>query len=144
MPSLARGELPEPPAGALPALDSLVLLLPSLRATLPPSWGASAAVLPRLASLHVEARLFGGLPPQWAGGFRKLRRLNLLGSQPTVPGCTSTEAGEEPLDPAAPAMALPAEWPRGFPQLRALFVWNLRLAGTIPGSWAGFAALTQL
>lgn len=72
--------VPELPPGHLPALEVLELQFEQQPSRLPDSWGASPEALPRLQSLLVALQLEGPLPEAWAGGFRHLQQLSLVGS----------------------------------------------------------------
>jgi len=123
--------LPDIPPGALPALERLTLIFPALRTQLPASWGSSPAVLPELQSLTVLAHLQGGLPEQWAHGFRQLSTL-FLESSAGEGACADADDAD-----AGAERRLPLSWPSGFPILRYLGLTNLGLAR------ADLAALSQ-
>ena len=79
------GPLPAMQPGALPSLAvlSLAIFSPLPPHGLPPSWGASPAVLPSLRDMHLSLSPAPvvRLPRQWAGGFPSLEvlRIDVLG-----------------------------------------------------------------
>ncbi|KAL4422558.1 hypothetical protein ABPG75_008755 [Micractinium tetrahymenae] len=153
--------LPDIPPGAFPRLEHLELDFPQLHSQLPPSWGATPAVLPRLRSLALVVRVEGRLPPEWQHGFSLLTRLSL-------DACESASSGgslwrkperERALEPARCGAAggphqqargghgpLPPGWAAGFPRLEALSICGLALCGPLPASWqdGGFPRIAFL
>jgi hypothetical protein len=77
----------------LPALTDLTLNLESLVTTLPPSWGAGPATLPGLGWLNLQLQVQGGLPPEWAAGFRHLTELRVEGTAAQWHNCRGLPAG---------------------------------------------------
>lgn len=134
-PSLESGPLPDIQPGAMPQLRSLSLQFNSLAAALPPSWGSSPGVLPLLQELRLKLRVQLPLPASWAGGFCRLRKLE-VSLAASVPLAAAGGQGHH--------HRLPEEWAGGFPQLEELSLVNLDLEGTIPASWLGGTAFPQL
>lgn len=125
--------LPDILPGALPALASIVMILPTFQSALPTSWGSSPDVLPSLAAMRVTAPFLEPLPAEWAGGFAALRSL-ILGR------------GIQYEAPPAGALLLPPEWASGFPVLSRLVLEKLHSSTALPQQWAdgGFRQLAIL
>lgn len=141
------GPLPDVQPGALPLLQHLLVHVPELRATLPASWGA-AGVLPSLRRLDITLRLSGGLPADWARGFRRLEKLAISCSpwaahQMWMDGGSPAEGQwPEAVPHAVAAPGVPDAWatPGSFPRLTELHLGRLGLSGSLPralaeGAW---------
>ena len=132
---------------------------------LPPSWGASPRVLPQLRHLSVKARVALPLPQAWGRGFGSLETLTFLwpsrdpdgagaaadpaaaasgadtgagaaGAARGRAAAAAAAAAEDPVTGAARCgPPLPAEWGRGFPALRSLWMPRLGYSGTLPAAW---------
>jgi len=138
-------------------LESLELTFFNMSATLPPSWGADPAVLPALQELRAWVWVEGGLPAEWARGFRNLTTLSvvslprgLIAADPdgvaavrltALQRATAKQTGQQSAAPP-----LPPEWASSFPRLEVLTLSNLGLTGSLPQSWllGGFPSLTIL
>lgn len=157
------GPLPAMQPGALPSLAvlSLAIFSPLPPHGLPPSWGASPAVLPSLRDMHLSLSPAPvvRLPRQWAGGFPSLEvlRIDVLGipsrKAPGAPAPWPAAQAPAPAPSSAPACAppavapgqvqsggceaggLPPEWASGFPALAALNLVGLPLGGSLPQAW---------
>lgn len=170
-----HGSIPLPgiSPGALPALRELYLDFPSLRSTLPGSWGDSPGVLPSLKVLELQLQVEGGLPREWGlHGLRRLQSLIVISHSPRLPrnaavgelmcgqawtaaelsrgqaAAAAAGAGGAPL-PAAQAPptyrpTLPEQWGLGFKSLASLVLMRLDLVGSIPASWLKAGSFPQL
>ena len=96
-------------------------------------------------NLSLQLKVLGGLPPEWARGFRRLRSLQ-VGDTESGPA----KAGRAGSGVAGAAIALPAEWAAGFKQqqqLESVNIAKMGLAGPIPPAWLQpgcFPALVHL
>lgn len=114
-----------------------------MQAPLPPSWGSSPEVLPRLRDLALHLPFTGGLPPQWGAGFASLKSLLLTSSVGCITPYSSLNT-EEPLGPRPP-VRLPAEWAAGFRRLTYLNMDILSLEGSLDEVWAdAFPSVEEL
>ena len=162
-PALGNGALPDIHPGALPRLQTLLLQLDGLRASLPASWGASPAVLPSLQVLDMQLGFAGTLPAAWAAGFPQLRTLDVtdvtymsaaqvkVGWQPMAQALLPPEPQPPPRQPpplpaGGPPVLLPVEWAAGFGRLQLLRLLGLGIQGSLPEAWVqgGFPALQSL
>lgn len=143
----AGSALPAIHAGALPQLEWLYLRMHDMRVPLPPSWGSSPAVLPRLQALALHLPFTGGLPLQWADGFPRLEQLIISSDAPNAatPDPTS-QPSSGPLPAAPPTrVRLPAEWARGFARLTQFQLLVRGVEGTLDDVWpSAFPALIDL
>jgi hypothetical protein len=145
-------------AGALPQLESLRLTAIDQPTTLPPSWGSGPDTLPALRELTLHMAVSGLLPAVWARGFRTLKAL-VVSSAPCSPSTeqaqllsgTATGGSDSSRSIRTHARApeqprLPPEWAAGFPNLSALSLACLGMAGPIPQAWqeGGFPTLASL
>ena len=160
LPQLGAG-LPEMAAGALPQLESLHLTAIDQPTTLPPSWGSGPDTLQALRELTLHMAVSGPLPAVWARGFRTLKAL-VVSSAPCSPSPeqaqllsesngTATGGSDSSRSIRTRARAteqprLPPEWAAGFPNLSALSLACLGMAGPIPQAWqeGGFPTLASL
>lgn len=118
-----------------------------MHAPLPPSWGSSATVLPRLQALALHLPFTGGLPPQWAGGFPKLEQLTISSDATSPPRTTATEqpSNTRSLAAAPTPVHLPAEWATGFRRLIHLDLLVAHVEGTLDTVWAqAFPTIVEL
>lgn len=157
--SAVEAPLPDIQPGALPLLEELYLQLPTLQSALPPSWGGRPDALPALRQLLLRLQFVGGLPPQWAAGFRRLTRLSLVDTRYEHLSAEKMSAPHGPFmggdakvflpvpSDAPPALGpLPLAWAAGFPALERLQLEGLGLTGAIPRQWAagGMPKLVEL
>ena len=134
--------LPDIPPGVWPALKYLSLHLWYLHSTLPRSWGTVPHVLPALRYLSLQLKVQGGLPPEWARGFRHMRSLQIVDTE-----SGPAKAGRAGSGVAGAAITLPPEWAAGFKQLESVSIAGMGLTGPIPPAWlqpGSFPALVEL
>ena len=133
--------LPDAEPGGLPLLEHLSIEAGGTSTPLPPSWAAPGA-LPSLRSLQLAVRFTGGLPDEWARGFRHLFLLSLSGDAPVANGMLEGRARPAPQ----PLGTLPASWASGFPSLQHLRMEALALSGPLPQAWVqgGFPQLEDM
>ena len=162
-PTLGNGALPDIQPGALPRLQTLLVQLDCLWASLPASWGASPQVLPSLQVLEVQLGFAGTLPAAWAAGFPQLRTLDItdvsymaaakikvgwpsMGQALLPPGPQDTICQPPALPAGGPPVFLPAEWAAGFGRLQLLRLLGLGIQGSLPEAWVqgGFPAMQSL
>jgi hypothetical protein len=142
--------LPELQAGALPALEQLLLRLPeSLPTPLPASWGASPSTLPALTELQLHMHFETGVPRGWGAGFRQLGILAIVNLRPVAGAAqpVSMPAAVEQL--VAPGLHRtrkhPVQW-RGKAAAAAALAPSPAAApaASLPLEWAAPAEAAQL
>jgi hypothetical protein len=100
------------------------------------SWGSSPHVLPALQDMSVEMAVQGGLPPEWARGFRRLRSIAAAHLESNMPALHETVGSDSVAgQSAASSASLPPEWARGFPQLQTLVMLGFGWRGSLPEAW---------